>query len=139
MAKSQTSWPRFIQVNPLDNIAIAATEGGLRAGTLLGSECPLLEEIPEGHKVALVDIRAGAPVIRYGATIGYASHSMARGSWVHDVNLCLPDAPEPRHLPLATAVPAPMQPLEGYTFEGFINEDGSLATRNILGVTTTVQ
>ncbi len=118
MAKSQTSWPRFIQVNALDNVAIVATVGGLRAGTSLGSECPLLEDIPEGHKVALADIEAGAPVIRYGATIGYASHSMARGSWVHDGNFCLPEAPQLSHLPLATAVPAPMQPLEGYTFEG---------------------
>jgi hypothetical protein len=61
MAKSQTSWPRFIQVNPLDNVAIVATVGGLRAGTLLGSECPLLEDIPEGHKVALADVEAGGP------------------------------------------------------------------------------
>ena len=139
MANSQTSCPRFIQVNALDNVAIVATEGGLRRGTSLDSESPLLDDIPEGHKVALLDIEAGAPVIRYGATIGYASHSITRGSWVHSGNLRLPEAPHLRHLPLATAVPSPMQPLEGHTFEGFINEDGSVGTRNILGITTTVQ
>ena len=41
-------------------------------------------------------------------------------------------------LPLATRA-APLPPLEGYTFEGFRNADGSVGTRNILAITTTVQ
>ena len=32
-----------------------------------------------------------------------------------------------------------MPPLEGYTFQGFLNDDGSVGTKNILGITTTVQ
>ena len=51
----------------------------------------------------------------------------------------MPVAPSLENLPLATAVPAPMPPLEGYTFEGFLNDDGSVGTKNILGITTTVQ
>lgn len=50
-----------------------------------------------------------------------------------------PDAPALENLPLATAVPTPMAPLEGYTFEGYENDDGSVGTKNILGITTTVQ
>jgi galactarate dehydratase len=42
-------------------------------------------------------------------------------------------------LPLSTAVPAPLPPLEGYTFEGYRNSNGSAGTRNILGIATTVQ
>jgi galactarate dehydratase len=42
-------------------------------------------------------------------------------------------------LPLATRVPAPLPPLEGYTFEGFRNPDGSVGTKNVLAVTTSVQ
>ena len=42
-------------------------------------------------------------------------------------------------LPLATAVPSPSPPLEGYTFEGYRNPDGAAGTRNILGIATTVQ
>jgi galactarate dehydratase len=42
-------------------------------------------------------------------------------------------------LPMATARPAPLPPLEGCTFEGYRNADGSVGTRNILAITTTVQ
>src|SRR6202012_4332902 len=48
-------------------------------------------------------------------------------------------APLLDNLPLATEVPPPMPPLEGYTFQGFLNDDGSVGTKNILGITTTVQ
>jgi galactarate dehydratase len=42
-------------------------------------------------------------------------------------------------LPIATHIPDPVQALEGYTFEGYLNEDGSIGTRNILGISTSVQ
>src|SRR5437868_3251143 len=42
-------------------------------------------------------------------------------------------------LPLATAKPEPLPALEGYTFEGYRNADGTVGTRNILAITTTVQ
>jgi len=51
----------------------------------------------------------------------------------------LPSAPPLDELPLATAIPAPLPPLEGFTFEGYRNPDGSVGTKNILGITTTVQ
>ena len=34
---------------------------------------------------------------------------------------------------------APQPPLEGYTFEGYRNADGSVGTKNILGISTSVQ
>ena len=139
MGNSQARSPRLIQVNDLDNVAIVATEGGLKAGTSLDSGLFLLEDIPEGHKVSLKEIEAGAPILRYGATIGYAVRQISRGAWVHDGHLRIPEAPPFRHLPLATKVPPPMEPLPGYTFEGFLNEDGSVGTRNMLGIATTVQ
>ena len=51
----------------------------------------------------------------------------------------LPRPPALDELPLATATPAPLPPLAGYTFEGYRNADGTVGTRNILGITTTVQ
>jgi galactarate dehydratase len=50
--------------------------------------------------------------------------------------------PPPRpleHLPIATVKPSPQPALEGYTFEGYRNRDGSVGTRNILAITQTVQ
>ena len=42
-------------------------------------------------------------------------------------------------MPLATAVPPLQPPLEGFTFDGYRNADGTAGTRNILALTTTVQ
>jgi galactarate dehydratase len=131
--------PLYVQVDPRDTVAILVNEGGLPAGTRFESGLTLIEDVPEAHKVALVDIEAGAPIIRYGALIGYAECAIAKGSWVHEERMRLPVAPSLDDLPLATAVPAPMPPLEGYTFDGFLNGDGSVGTKNILGITTTVQ
>ena len=97
------------------------------------------EYIPQSHKIALSDLSAGEPVIRYGQTIGYINRSVPAGSWVRQELMDLPEPPALDELPLATAVPADLPTLEGYTFEGFCNADGSTGTKNILGITTTVQ
>jgi galactarate dehydratase len=51
----------------------------------------------------------------------------------------MPTPPDLDKLELATAVPAPQAPLEGYTFEGFRNPDGSVGTKNVLAISTSVQ
>ena len=131
--------PLYVQVHPQDTVAILVNEGGLPVGTRFDSGLTLVEDVPEAHKVALVDIEDGAPIVRYGSVIGYAKGAIAKGSWVHEERMRMPVAPSLENLPLATAVPAAMAPLEGYTFEGFLNDDGSVGTKNILGITTTVQ
>lgn len=131
--------PLSVKVHALDNVAIIVNEGGLPKGTQFDSGLVLTEDIPEAHKVALVDLPMGAPIVRYGVTIGYAAVGIARGSWVHEGVTRVPEPPSLESLPLATAVPSPLPPLEGYTFEGFLNQDGSVGTKNILGITTTVQ
>jgi galactarate dehydratase len=87
----------------------------------------------------LVDFAPGEAVIRYGEVIGQANRAIAAGSWVREDFIDLPDAPPLDQLPLATAVPKPLPKLDGYTFQGFRNLDGSAGTKNILGITTTVQ
>jgi galactarate dehydratase len=78
-------------------------------------------------------------VVRYGIPIGYALKDIPAGSWVHERLLDMPTARELDNLPIATVKPAPQPALEGYTFEGYRNADGSVGTRNILAITTTVQ
>ncbi|HEY4380648.1 MAG TPA: galactarate dehydratase [Acidobacteriaceae bacterium] len=131
--------PLYVQVHPQDTVAILVNEGGLPAGTRFDSGLTLVEDVPEAHKVALVDIEDGAPIVRYGSVIGYAKGPIGKGSWVHEERMRMPVAPPLDNLPLATAVPAAMEPLEGFTFEGFVNDDGTVGTKNILGITTTVQ
>jgi galactarate dehydratase len=131
--------PLCIQVHAEDNVAIIANEGGLPAGTRFDDGLALVDAIPEAHKVALCGIAAGEPILRYGVVIGYAQGSIAKGSWVHEGVMSLPAPPPLDKLALSTSVPDPLPPLEGYTFEGFVNDDGTVGTKNILGISTTVQ
>jgi len=131
--------PIIIRMHATDNVAIVANEGGLPAGTALAEGPTLREKVPQAHKVALVDIATGAPVLRYGVPIGYAKSAIAAGSWVHERLLDMPAARELQGLPMATVKRAPLEPLAGYTFEGYRNADGSVGTRNLLAITTTVQ
>jgi len=129
----------WIQVHRADNVAIVVEPEGLPGGTEMGDGFRVVDAIPQSHKVALRHIKAGEPVMRYGQVIGYATRNLRAGSWVREDCLELPPAPPLDSLPVATAVPPPPEPLTGYTFEGYRNEDGSTGTRNILGVATTVQ
>ena len=131
--------PHTIRMHSGDNVAIVANDGGLPTGTALASGLMLLGNVPQGHKVALTDIAAGGAVIRYGIAIGHAINAIAAGSWVHERLLAMPDVLRLGNLPIATVKAAPLLPLEGYTFEGFRNADGSVGTRNILAITQTVQ
>jgi galactarate dehydratase len=131
--------PLHIQMHPADNVAIVANDGGLPAGTVFASGLALREKVPQGHKVALVAIPAGSPVVRYNVPIGYAEKDIAAGSWVHERLLRMPDARGLQDLPIATAAQQDLPALDGYTFEGYRNADGSVGTRNILAITQSVQ
>jgi len=131
--------PLTIRMQERDNVAIVANDGGLAAGVTLANGLVLVDRVPQGHKVALVDIAAEAPVVRYGIPIGYALKDIPAGSWVHERLLKMPEARGLEGLPIATVKPQPQPALEGYTFEGYRNADGSVGTRNILAITQTVQ
>jgi galactarate dehydratase len=131
--------PLYIKMHEADNVAIVVNNGGLPAGTKFDSGLTLVDKVPQAHKVALKDLAEGEAVRRYNVTIGYADKPIPAGSWVHERLLRMPGARELEGLPIATVKPPPQPPLEGYTFEGYRNADGSVGTRNILAITQTVQ
>ncbi|MEO8126280.1 MAG: galactarate dehydratase [Bryobacteraceae bacterium] len=131
--------PLYIKVHARDNVAIVVSPEGLPAGTACPDGPTLTERIPQSHKVALRDFEAGEPVIRYGQVIGLALRPIRAGSWIREDVLELPVAPPLDQLALATEVPPALPALTGHTFEGFRNRNGSVGTKNILGITTTVQ
>ncbi len=131
--------PLYIRMHADDNVAIVANDGGLGPGATFADGLVLLEKVPQGHKVALVDLPQGSAVRRYNVPIGYALKDIPAGNWVHERLLEMPAARGLEGLPIATVKPTVQAPLEDYTFEGFRNADGSVGTRNILAITTTVQ
>lgn len=140
MAKTENQGAAlYIKVNEKDNVAIIVNAGGLKEGTEFPCGLRLIEDIPQGHKVALTDLGQDEAIIRYGEVIGYAVHSILKGSWINESLVKLPTPPALDQLPIANNVPKPLSPLEGYTFEGYRNENASVGTKNILGISTSVQ
>lgn len=129
----------YIKVAAGDNVAIVVSPGGLAEGAQTPDGFVIREAIPQAHKVALKDFTANEPILRYNQVIGYANAPIERGSWVKETMLRLPAPPGFEDLPLATELPAPASPLEGYTWEGYLNIDGTAGTKNLLGVSTSVQ
>lgn len=131
--------PRRIRMHERDNVAIVVNDGGLPAGTRFDDGLRLVDAVPQGHKLALRAIAAGQPVLRYGVCIGHARQPIAAGAWVHERLLEMPEA-RALDQPLPPPEPAPaLAPLAGYSFQGYRNADGSVGTRNILAISTTVQ
>ena len=133
-----------IVMHPADNVAIVVAAGGLKPGDRVrrgtsSDALVLLNAVPQGHKVALIDIAAGQAVLRYNVSVGVAKDNIPAGSWVHERLLEMPAARDFQNLSMATAPKPSIEPLTGFTFEGYRNADGSVGTRNILAVTTTVQ
>ncbi|MDQ2841734.1 MAG: galactarate dehydratase [Acidobacteriota bacterium] len=131
--------PLYLRVHQSDNVAIIVAPDGAAAGREGPSGLVTRERIPQSHKVALTHMEPGEPVLRYGQIIGYANRAVEQGSWLREEMVDLPAPPSLDDLPLATAVPAPAPVLDDYCFEGFVNVDGSVGTKNIFGITTTVQ
>ncbi|KQT13678.1 galactarate dehydratase [Ramlibacter sp. Leaf400] len=132
------STPRSIRMHAADNVAIVANDGGLEAGAVMPDGPTLRERVPQGHKVALVDLPEGSEIRRYNVVIGRALRDIPAGSWVHEKLLAMPPAASLANLPSPRRAQAPA-PLEGYSFQGYRNADGSVGTRNLLAITQTVQ
>ncbi|MDB5652748.1 MAG: garD [Tardiphaga sp.] len=136
---AELAQPRYIKIDPNDNVAIVVSDFGLPAKTRFPCGLELRDFVPQGHKVALVDIAEGDPVRRYNEIIGTAIRPILAGEWIDESRIFMPEARALEHLELATAVPAAQPPLEGYTFEGFRNPDGSVGTKNVLAISISVQ
>ena len=125
----------IIRIHPADDVVIARRQ--LLGGTVLSSEHVTVSGlIPPGHKVAVRAIAAGQPVRRYNQIIGNATQAIAPGQHVHTHNLefsSFARSHEAAQGQQPTAyVDAPA------TFQGYVRGDGQVATRNYIGVLTSV-
>jgi altronate hydrolase len=126
-----------ILLDPCDNLCVAARD--LPAGTritLLERTIELANSVPQGHKVALSSIAAGAPAIKFGQVIGFASSAIRPGEWIHTHNLSATEFA--RDCPRATDIPRDPSPLAGQTFLGYRRLDGRAGTRNYLAIISSV-
>jgi len=124
-----------IRLHPNDDVVIARQQ--LVGGTkLIDEDVTVIGLVPPGHKVATHAIRAGAPVKRYNQIIGFASKAVAAGEHVHLHNLAM-GAFERDYAFGADAKPTAYVDAPA-TFMGIVRPDGRVATRNYLGILSTV-
>jgi galactarate dehydratase len=128
-----------IKTNPNDNVAIIANTAGIKRGAIVLTGIVLEEDIPMGHKVCLQTLNMGDAVIRYGQTIGFANKIIGKGSWINETNISLPNPPNLENISYVKSEFSTPKALEGYTFKGYRNHDGSVGTKNVLAITTSVQ
>jgi altronate hydrolase len=124
-----------IRIHAQDNVVIARSQ--LVGGTVLVDEGVTVSGlVPPGHKVATQAIAKGQPVRRYDQIIGMATRDIAAGEHVHTHNLAFSDFAR-EHAPGAAAQ-ATAYVAQPATFQGIVRADGRVATRNYIGVLTSV-
>ncbi len=127
----------FIRIHEDDNVAVAlrtiAKGERLAVG---GYQVDALEEVPQGHKFALKDIKAGEDVVKYGFRIGLAKEDIPAGGWVHIHNLktALGDLLSYEYEPAVS----PLEEAEHEYFDGYRRRDGKVGVRNEIWILPTV-
>src|SRR5690606_3430022 len=137
----ETSQKRFlgpvIRLHPDDNIVVA------RVDVPIGVEVPsenftTRSQVPAGYKIACRAIRKDEPIRKYNVTVGFASTDIPAGTLVHSHNTEF-RAFDRDYAHSSEYVPVQLLPAsERATFEGIVRKDGRVATRNYIGILSTV-
>ena len=122
----------FIRLHPNDDVLIARTQliGGTKAENVT-----IKGLIPAGHKVATRQIEPGQPVRRYNQIIGFASKPIAAGEHIHTHNLAMANFERDYAFGADTK---PKTEKREATFMGIKRPDGRVATRNYIGILSSV-
>ncbi len=125
----------YLQLARRDNVAVALRT--LKPGEVFHGEFPITitSRIMKGHKLALVDLPAGARVMKYEQLIGLASEPIKAGEHVHTHNLSFVNNDT------AFARQTDLQPATIHstdTFNGYPRADGRVGTRNYIAVISSV-
>ena len=123
-----------IRLHPDDGVLIARSS--LPPGMVVADGVTTVERIPAGHKVAIRPIAVGEPIRRYGQIIGFATAPIAPGQHVHTQNCGMGDFAKDY------AFGVDVKPMPNFdlpaTFDGIRRPDGRVATRNYIGILTSV-
>src|SRR5687768_12022658 len=126
-----------IRLHESDNVLIAGSD--LAIGAKLEREgITCRSQVPAGNKIAARAIRKGEPILKYNIVIGFAGTDIAAGTFVHSHNV------EFREFDRDYAYASEYKPVqllpesERASFMGIVRDNGQVATRNYVGVLSTV-
>lgn len=132
----------FLKINNGDSVVVCLQE--IKKGTTLdvNGGVTAIEDIPAGHKMALMDIAEGEKVIKYGSAIGVAKEAIKQGAWIHTHNIKtgLGDLLEYKYEPVDEVKNgwSPASEVSKKTFKGFNRENGKAGVRNEVWIIPTV-
>lgn len=128
---------KLIRIHTGDNVAVALSpvEAGEQV-SVGGWTLTAAESIPQGHKLALVPLKPGDLVYKYGCAIGRATTPVPAGGWVHTHNMTT-NLSARTHFSYRPTVQA-LESEEPEQFLGYLRPDGRAATRNEIWILPTV-
>lgn len=126
-----------IRLHPHDNILVAREP--IEIGTVISSEgIKSKSQIPAGHKIAARDIAKGEAILKYNVCIGFAAKDIPAGSYVHGHNISFQEF-DRDYAYSQGYQPTQLFPIDQRaTFQGYVRDDGSVGTRNYIGILSTV-
>jgi altronate hydrolase len=132
---STIALPSVIRLHAGDGVVIARIP--LTPGTEVAPGISVGERrIPPGHKVAIRPHAKGEPIRRYGQIIGFATDAIEPGAWVHTHNCEMGDFARD-YAWGQDAKPTEYVDVPA-SFMGIRRADGRVATRNYIGIITSV-
>ena len=126
-----------IRLHPADNVVVARID--VEKGTAIpGEGVTARHRTPAGYKIATRDIAKGTPILKYNVVVGFAAADLPAGTMLHNHNVAFQeferDYAYGRDYQPVEKVPE----AERATFEGIVRENGTVGTRNYIGILSTV-
>ena len=127
----------YMIINKKDNVAVALKK--IEKGFCVqweGKNVELQEEIPQGHKFLIKDVKKGEDIIKYGNPIGHATEDLQAGAWIHIHNMKtnLGELLEYEYHPAEEI----LEKTEHRFFQGYRRTDGTVGVRNEIWIIPTV-
>jgi len=129
--------PKMLILGSSDDVAVALHP--VAANTPIpGLNITAQTDIPAGHKIALHPVATGQPIRKFNQIIGFATQEIAAGEHVHTHNLVTGNFERDYSIGTEARPAEGVNPANTASFEGIIRSDGRVATRNYVGILTTV-
>lgn len=130
-----TNQAAYLKINPIDKVVVALRP--MKAGEEIAGGVKLLQDVPQGHKILLQDVKEGEDIIKYGYPIGHALKDMTAGEWVNEDNLKtnLSGTLEYEYKPVDEKLNVAKS---DKTFNGYKRANGEVGVRNEVWIVPTV-
>ncbi len=126
-----------IRLHANDNVVIARADTGI--GVALPQEgIKTRAQVTAGHKIAARKIAKGEPILKYNVTIGFANTDIEAGSYVHSHNMEFRETDRDYAYAQDYKAVELLPESERASFMGIVRANGQVATRNYIGLLSTV-